>query len=138
MEIANLPTLLAIAWLTPLASFVVILLLGKRLGHHGKFAGYISVGAILTSAVLSFVAMFGMWLPEHPLSDASHHGEHHEEGGEQDGEHEKTDDHTAGVAGRAPLLARAAVSRGDSVSNPVQVSEKDAESPLRTAGRASS
>ena len=72
MTLENLPTLLAAAWLTPLASFVVIVLLGKRLGHHGKFAGYISVGAIVTSFILSFIAMFGIWLPNHPLPDAAH------------------------------------------------------------------
>jgi NADH-quinone oxidoreductase subunit L len=100
MDISDLPTLLAAAWLTPLASFVVIVLFGKSLGPHGKFAGYLSVGAIVTSAILSFTAMFGVWLPNHPLADASHHGEQYEEGDHPDGddaEHDEADDHTAAI-----------------------------------------
>src|SRR5687768_13605902 len=89
MEVSNLPTLLAAAWLTPLASFVVIVLFGKSLGPHGKFAGFISIGAIVTSFVLSCIALFGIWLPTHPLVDASHHGaEHGESHGEGEHEHE--------------------------------------------------
>ncbi|RIK87287.1 MAG: NADH-quinone oxidoreductase subunit L [Planctomycetota bacterium] len=80
MDASALPTLLAIAWLTPLASFTVIVLLGKSLGPHGKYAGYISVGAILVSTVMSLVALFGAWLPNHPLADASHHGASYEAG----------------------------------------------------------
>ena len=35
-----LPKLLAIAWLLPLASFVLILLFGPRMGKAGKGGGY--------------------------------------------------------------------------------------------------
>ena len=39
MELDSLlPTLLGLAWLLPMASFVVILFAGPRLGHHGKGA----------------------------------------------------------------------------------------------------
>ncbi|HMO84010.1 MAG TPA: NADH-quinone oxidoreductase subunit L [Lacipirellulaceae bacterium] len=73
MDVSLLPKLLAIAWLTPLAAFTAIVLFGPRMGKHGKAAGYVSVGAIVTACVLSFVAMFGVWLPKHSLGD--HHGD---------------------------------------------------------------
>ena len=85
-----LPKLLAAAWLLPLASFVVILLVGKRLGPHGKWAGFVAVGAIVSSFVLSFIAMFAVWFPHHPLGDAAHHGGHHEEGSDH---HDGATDH---------------------------------------------
>jgi NADH-quinone oxidoreductase subunit L len=115
MEVSNLPTLLAAAWLTPLASFVVIVLFGKRLGHHGRFAGFISIGAIVTSFVLSCIAMFGIWLPTHPLADASHHGaEHGESHGEGEhehesgaGDHDEVDEHTTGIEHRGTHVAGA-------------------------------
>ena len=68
------------AWLLPLASFVLILFFGKAMGPHGKYAGYVATGAIVSSAVLSFIALFGVWLPSHPLSSAAHHEAPHEEG----------------------------------------------------------
>jgi NADH-quinone oxidoreductase subunit L len=68
--------LLATAWLLPLASFVVILFIGKFLGHHGKGGGYVAVGAIVTSCILSFVAMVGVWLPNHPVAEVTPHEEH--------------------------------------------------------------
>ena len=79
MDPSWLPKLLALAWLTPLASFVLILFFGKRMGSHGKGAGLLATSAIVFSAVCSFTALFGVWLPNHPLQDASHHGEQHEE-----------------------------------------------------------
>ena len=57
-------------------------------GAHGKGAGYLSVAAIVTSCVLSMVAMFGVWLPAHPLTDAAHHGAEHEAGADHEGESE--------------------------------------------------
>ncbi|NOY40486.1 MAG: NADH-quinone oxidoreductase subunit L [Planctomycetes bacterium] len=86
MDIATaskLSTLLMWAWLLPLASFVVILFLGKSMGRHSKFGGYVATGVILCSAALSFYALFGVWLPNNPLADASHsseevHAEHSE------------------------------------------------------------
>src|SRR5262245_51325078 len=77
-----LPMLLGAAWLTPLAAFCIIVLFGPKMGHHGKGGGYLSVAAIVTSCVLSFIAMFGVWLPNHPLGAAAHHGAGHEEGAE--------------------------------------------------------
>jgi NADH:ubiquinone oxidoreductase subunit 5 (subunit L)/multisubunit Na+/H+ antiporter MnhA subunit len=76
-----LPLLLGAAWLTPLAAFCIIVLFGPKMGHHGKGGGYLSVAAIVTSCILSFIAMFGVWLPNHPLTAASHHG------AESEGEH---------------------------------------------------
>lgn len=35
---AQLPTLLGLAWLVPLASFVLILFFGPRMGPHGRNA----------------------------------------------------------------------------------------------------
>ncbi len=73
MDLAtSLPTLLGIAWLLPLASFVVIVFLGPRLGKHGKGAAYVACGAIIAAFVLSAIAMVG-WLGQHPLTPP-HHG----------------------------------------------------------------
>ena len=63
------------AWLLPLASFAVISigysvpqLLGMRVPYSAmKNAAYIAVAAIVTGFVLSCVALFGVWLPAHPL-----------------------------------------------------------------------
>ncbi len=100
MDVSLLPLLLGAAWLTPLAAFCVIVLFGPKMGHHGKGGGYLSVAAIVTSCFLSFVAMFGVWLPHHPLQDAAHHGsEHnaaeHEEAGHEEGADAKTEEHGA-------------------------------------------
>ncbi len=103
MELSWLPTLLALAWLTPLVSFVLILFVGKYIGSHGKGAGAVATAAIVFSAICSFTALFGVWLPNHPLEDASHHGEHHEEH-EADGNH-------AGLA--SPFRLAAAESAGN-------------------------
>jgi NADH-quinone oxidoreductase subunit L len=72
MDLAHLlPTLLGIAWLLPLASFVLIVFFGKHMGHHGKAASYLAAGAIMTSCLLSVVSL-GFWLREHKLEDAHH------------------------------------------------------------------
>ena len=39
----SLPTLLGLAWLLPLASFVLIVFFGPRMGKHGKGAAYLAV-----------------------------------------------------------------------------------------------
>ena len=39
---AQLPMLLGLAWLAPLASFVAILFFGPRMGHHGKNAAWVA------------------------------------------------------------------------------------------------
>ncbi|HEY2761924.1 MAG TPA: NADH-quinone oxidoreductase subunit L, partial [Pirellulales bacterium] len=68
------------AWLLPLASFVVISigysvpqLLGMRVPYPAmKNAAYIAVAAIVMGFVLSCVALFGVWLPSHPLEGPDH------------------------------------------------------------------
>jgi proton-translocating NADH-quinone oxidoreductase chain L len=79
----KLPTLLLIAWLLPLASFAVICIgysipqmLGIRVRYSTqRYGGYIAVGAIVTSCVLSMYSMFSLWLPNHPLPGPTHHVE---------------------------------------------------------------
>ena len=41
--------------------------MARRWAITARAAGYLSVAAIVTSCVLSFIAMFGVWLPNHPL-----------------------------------------------------------------------
>jgi NADH-quinone oxidoreductase subunit L len=74
---AQLPLLLGLAWLTPLASFVAILFFGPRMGPHGKNAAWVATAAIVTSLVLSLTA-FIVWLGAHPVAPAHHggHGDH--------------------------------------------------------------
>lgn len=62
-----LPKLLGTAWLLPLASFVLIVFFGRRMGHGGKGAGYLATAAIVSSFVLSLSALF-CWLHVHPLA----------------------------------------------------------------------
>ncbi len=64
---ALLPTLLATAWLLPLASFVLIVFFGKRMGHGGKAAGLLATGAIVSGFVLSLSALV-CWLRVHSLA----------------------------------------------------------------------
>jgi NADH-quinone oxidoreductase subunit L len=72
---SQLPLLLGLAWLTPLASFVAILFFGPRMGPHGRNAAWVATAAIVTSFVLSLTAFF-VWLGAHPVS-AVHHGDSH-------------------------------------------------------------
>jgi len=75
MDLASqLPLLLGLAWLTPLASFVAILFFGPKMGPHGKNAAWVATAAIVTSLVLSLTA-FAVWLGAHPVAPA-HHGDH--------------------------------------------------------------
>ena len=74
MDLASqLPLLLGLAWLAPLASFVAILFFGPRMGHHGKNAAWVATAAIVTSLVLSLVA-FGAWIGTHPVQAVAHGG----------------------------------------------------------------
>ncbi len=68
---AILPVLLGLAWLLPLASFTVIVLFGPRLGKHGKYGSAVATGAILSSFVLSVIALVG-WVSQHPVTTAKH------------------------------------------------------------------
>lgn len=82
-----LPNLLLAAWLLPLLAFVIICIgfsvpqfFGIRVPYGTtKIGAFISIGAIVTSFVLSIVALFGVWLPFHPLGEAEQHatGEQH-------------------------------------------------------------
>jgi proton-translocating NADH-quinone oxidoreductase chain L len=84
MDESWLPLLLAAAWLTPLAAFAVIVLFGPKMGHHGKGGGYLSVAAIVFSCFLSMWAMFGVWLPHHPLGGGEHGAAEHGAAGHAD------------------------------------------------------
>jgi proton-translocating NADH-quinone oxidoreductase chain L len=72
MELGEtLPLLLALAWLMPLASFVIIVLFGPRLGKAGVLAGYVATGAILISMVLSLISL-AMWVSQHGFAEEHH------------------------------------------------------------------
>jgi len=71
-----LPKLLCIAWLLPLASFVLILFFGPRLGKHGYLASYVATGSILGSFVLSAVSLFAWLGTEGAAAPPSDHGHH--------------------------------------------------------------
>ncbi|MCA9170768.1 MAG: hypothetical protein KDB23_23985, partial [Planctomycetales bacterium] len=83
--------LLGIAVLVPLASFVIILLVGPHMGKRGKQAGYCATAAILTSCVLSYISL-GVWLTSHAPADQHHAAAHDDQhGGHDAGEHEEHD-----------------------------------------------
>ncbi len=69
-----LPPLLALAWLLPLASFMLILFFGRRMGRAGYYASYAATAAIITSFVLSAMAL-AAWLLHNPII-AAEHGHH--------------------------------------------------------------
>src|SRR5262245_4416107 len=81
----RIPTLLLIAWLLPLASFVIICvgysipqILGVRVRYSTqKYAGYIAIAAIVGACLLSLSAMFRYWLPAYPLPAAEEHLSEH-------------------------------------------------------------
>ena len=76
MDLATLlPQLLGLAWLLPLASFVLILFFGPKMGPHGRNAAWVATAAIVASLALSLVA-FVSWLGAHPVT-AVHHGDGH-------------------------------------------------------------
>jgi len=124
MDPTWLPKLLALAWLTPLVSFVLILFFGKRMGSHGKGAGLLATSAIVFSAVCSFTALFGVWLPNHPLQDASHGGGHHEEVG-----HEEVGHHAA-----VSVPVRLVAAKSDGHDDHAQATEGQATEGHTTEG----
>jgi NADH-quinone oxidoreductase subunit L len=73
MDTLTIPTLLGLAWLAPLASFVAILFFGPRMGHHGKHAAWVATAAIVASLGFSLVAA-GHWLAAHPVKSVDHGG----------------------------------------------------------------
>ena len=89
-----LPTLLLIAWLLPLASFVAIVLFGPKMGEAGRLAGYVATGAIVAGFVLSLVALVGYWVPNHYSAAAATHEE-------VSAEHAETAENTAEEADHA-------------------------------------
>ena len=105
METTLIPSLLALAWLLPLASFAVIVLLGRRLGRNGIAAGYIATGTIAAACVLSVSAML-VWLypPDAPpVVTSGSHAEHtvtaeHSET-DRDAGHEQETQKVAPIAG---------------------------------------
>ncbi len=92
-----LPLLLGAAWLVPLASFLIIWvgyslpqMVGKRVSYRtSTLGGYVATGAIVLSVLLSFFALFGVWLPNHPLTTVPHGQEH------DDGQHAVEASHAA-------------------------------------------
>src|SRR6478672_2063910 len=95
----HLPTIYGAAVLVPLASFATILLFARQLG---KVAGSIATGAILVSAILSFLG-FGIWINNFPPVPAHHGGheaahEEHESGNAEHGavheKHSSADSHS--------------------------------------------
>ena len=75
MELERLlPLLLGTAWLLPLAALAVNVLVGPRLGRHGRGAGFLSTAAIGAGFVLS-VAALGFWLGHHRIA-VGHAAEH--------------------------------------------------------------
>ncbi len=59
-----LPALLGLAWLLPLASFLLIVFFGKRMGHGGHAAGLLATAAIVSGFALSLTALI-CWLYVH-------------------------------------------------------------------------
>ena len=78
-----LPTLLGWAVLLPLIAFAIVLIGGPRLGKGLGHGAYVSVGAILGAAVLSFLSLF-LWLGSH-WPESSHH--HHDAAHQHDEPH---------------------------------------------------
>jgi len=102
---AQLPLLLGLAWLAPLASFVAILFFGPRMGPHGRNAAWVATAAIVTSLVLSLLAA-GSWLSAHPVRAAHHAGGDH--GGSHDEGHADPAGHGTGVGDHADAAGGAA------------------------------
>ncbi|MEO1991467.1 MAG: NADH-quinone oxidoreductase subunit L [Pirellulales bacterium] len=73
----TIPSLLGLAWLTPLVSFVLILFFGPKMGRNGKNAAWVATAAIVISLVLSLVAA-SQWFTAHPVKSVEHGGDHGE------------------------------------------------------------
>ncbi|MHB9044508.1 MAG: NADH-quinone oxidoreductase subunit L [Pirellulales bacterium] len=89
----TLPLLLGLAWLVPLASFVLILLAGPRLGKAGVLGGYVATGAILVSLGLSLTAL-GCWI-SHPAPPTVDHTAAERESAEPTGGEPASQEHAA-------------------------------------------
>jgi len=75
-SLSLIPQLLLIAWMLPLASFVVLLVTGSFLERHGRIAGFIATTSIGVACLLSLAAA-SIWLGANPLSNSSHHSAEH-------------------------------------------------------------
>src|SRR5687768_14870886 len=80
MDASVLPTLLALAVLLPLVAFFAILITGPYMGKGLGHGAFVSVGAILGSAVLAFISLF-VWMgapesPRWPETPQHDHKEH--------------------------------------------------------------
>src|SRR6478672_9054688 len=83
IEMEKLPNLLLTAWLLPLISFTIICIgysIPQMFGIKVKYStqrygGFISIGAIVLSCLISMVALFGHWLPANKLKSAHHTAE---------------------------------------------------------------
>ena len=75
-SLSLIPQLLLIAWMLPLASFVVLLVTGSFLERHGRIAGFIATTSIGVACLLSLAAA-SIWLGANPLSNSSHHSAAH-------------------------------------------------------------
>jgi NADH-quinone oxidoreductase subunit L len=73
---SSLPLLLGVAVLLPLGSFFAILIFGPKMGPAGKCAGYLATMAVGMACLLSFIALFGCWIPHHPRGAGEHVGKH--------------------------------------------------------------
>ena len=86
MDIAVvLSWLLGVAVLLPLGSFVLIFLFGNHMGKGGKQASVCATAAILSSCILSMIALV-IWLNHHPPGGHGSHGDHGDAAVSTDGE----------------------------------------------------
>lgn len=67
-----IPQLLFIAWMLPLASFVVVLVTGSFLERYARIAGFIATASIGAGCLLSLAAA-SIWLRVNPLSTSGNH-----------------------------------------------------------------
>jgi NADH-quinone oxidoreductase subunit L len=72
-----------------------------------KYAAYIAIAAIVTGCILSMVALFGVWLPEHPIVDTTHHAAADDvaEGEDASESHAENGSHAAEHATAPPAYA---------------------------------
>jgi NADH-quinone oxidoreductase subunit L len=103
------PGLLGMAVLLPLASFWLILVLGRWMGKHGEYAAFVAAGAIVAGFVLSLISAV-LWFSTMPASEhhaattGAHANEHGHDQGHDQGEahvHAHDDEGAPGEEGAA-------------------------------------
>ena len=101
-----LHVLLGWAVLSPLVSFALIVLFGPYMGKSGKGAGLVATFAIALACVLSLVALFAIWLPEHYPGSPHGAGQHATTADRSDGdgqhEHASAGGHENDAHGHKP------------------------------------